>query len=315
MDRANQSLVTEFILLGLSSIPEVEGLFFMIFLLIYVSTLAGNILIITVIRLDAHLHTAMYFFISNLSFLDCCYSTVTVPKMLVDLLTEKKSISFTACMTQLYFFISLVSTECLVLAAMAYDRYIAICQPLHYSSIMDQRACSWLAAGLWVTGIFYSLVHTILMTRLSFCRSNEIQHFFCDIPPLLKLSCSDTFINILAIFTLGGFVGLGALLIKIVSYAFIITTILKIKSSEGRVKAFSTCASHLTVVIIFYGALIFTYYRPTTTNSFSADTLVSVVYTILTPMVNPLIYSLRNTEIKTAVKKTIARIRKERSST
>ncbi|KAJ1168215.1 hypothetical protein NDU88_000163 [Pleurodeles waltl] len=315
MDRANQSLVTEFILLGLSSIPEVEGLFFMIFLLIYMTTLAGNILIITVIRLDTHLHTGMYYFISNLSFLDCCYSTVTVPKMLADLLAERKTISFTACMTQLYFFISLVSIECLLLAAMAYDRYIAICHPLHYGRTMDQRTCSWLAASLWVTGFFYSLVHALLMSRLSFCRSNEIQHFFCDIPPLLKLSCSDTFINILVIFTLGGFVGLGALLIKIVSYTFIITTILNIKSSEGRVKAFSTCASHLTVVIIFYGALLFTYYRPTTTNSFSADSLVSVVYSILTPMVNPMIYSLRNSEMKAAVKKIIARLQKERSST
>ncbi|XP_069089382.1 olfactory receptor 5V1-like [Pleurodeles waltl] len=308
MDSTNKTLVTEFILLGLSSIPEVEGLFFIILLLIYMTTLAGNIIIITVILLDAHLHTAMYYFISNLSFLDCCYSSVTVPKMLADLLAERKTISFTACMIQLYFFISLVSIECLLLAAMAYDRYIAICHPLHYSSIMDQRTCSRLAASLWVGGFFYSFVHVILMSRLSFCRSNEIQHFFCDIPPLLKLSCSSTFTNILVIFTLGGFVGLGVLLIKIVSYTFIITTILNIKSSEGRVKAFSTCASHLTVVIIFYGVLLFTYFRPTTTNSFSVDRFVSMVYSILNPMVNPMIYSLRNTEMKKAVRKVIDRI-------
>ncbi|XP_069089385.1 olfactory receptor 5V1-like [Pleurodeles waltl] len=315
MDNANQTLVTEFILLGLSSIPEVEGLFFMIVLLIYMTTLTGNILIITVIHLDARLHTGMYYFISNLSFLDCCYSTVTVPKMLADLLAERKTISFTACMIQLYFFISLVSIECLLLAAMAYDRYIAICHPLHYNSIMDHRTCSWLAAGLWVGGYFYSSVHVILMSRLSFCRSNEIQHFFCDIPPLLKLSCSNTFINILVILTLGWFVGFGALLIKIVSYAFIITTILNIKSSKGRTKAFSTCASHLTVVIIFYGVLIFTYFRPTTTNSFYIDRFVSVVYTVLTPMVNPMIYSLRNTEVKKAVKKAISRIQKKPNQT
>ncbi|XP_078502476.1 olfactory receptor 5V1-like [Lissotriton helveticus] len=307
MDMVNQTLVNEFILLGLSSIPEVKGLFFIIFLLTYVSTLAGNILIITVIHLDANLHTAMYYFISNLSFLDCCLSTVTVPKMLANLLAEKKTISFSSCMIQLHFFISLVSIECFLLAAMAYDRYIAICHPLHYSSIMDQRACSWLAAGLWVFAHIYSSVHVILMSRLSFCSSKEIQHFFCDIPPLLKLSCSDTFINILVIFTLGGFFGFGALLTKIVSYTFIITTILSIKSTEGRSKAFSTCASHLTVVMIFYASLLFTYLRPTTNNAYYIDKFVSVVYTILTPLVNPMIYSLRNTEMKKAVKKTIGR--------
>ncbi|XP_078502478.1 olfactory receptor 5V1-like [Lissotriton helveticus] len=310
MDWTNQTLVTEFILLGLSSIPEVEGLFFIIFLLIYLATLAGNILIITVICLDTRLHTGMYYFICNLSFLDCCYSTVTVPKMLVNLLAERKTISFTACMTQLYFFASLVSSEALLLAAMALDRYIAICRPLHYVRIMDKSTCSHLAAGLWVVGFLNSAVHVSLMSRLSFCGSNEIQHFFCDFPPLLKLSCSATFINILVILTLGWFVGFGALLLKTVSYAYIITTILKIKSSEGRAKAFSTCASHLTVVIIFYAVLIYTYFRPTSANSFSVDRFVSVVYSILTPMVNPLIYSLRNTEIKQAVKKTIDRIQR-----
>ncbi|XP_078502473.1 olfactory receptor 5V1-like [Lissotriton helveticus] len=308
MDRVNKTLVSEFILLGLSSIPDVEGLVFMIFLLIYVTTLTGNIFIITVIHRDANLHTAMYYFISNLSFLDCCSSTVTVPKMLVNLLAEKKTISFSSCMIQLYFFVSLVSIECLLLAAMAYDRYIAICHPLQYSSIMDERACSCLAAGLWVGGHIYSSVHVILMSRLLFCNSKEIQHFFCDIPPLLKLSCSDTFINILVIFTLGGFLGFGSLLTKFVSYTFIIITILNIKSSEGRAKAFSTCASHLIVVMIFYASLLFTYFQPTTNNSFYVDRFVSVVYTILTPMVNPMIYSLRNTEMKKAVKKTIVRI-------
>ncbi|XP_078502472.1 olfactory receptor 5V1-like [Lissotriton helveticus] len=306
MGRVNKTLASEFILLGLSSIPEVEVLVFIIFLLIYVTTLTGNILIITIIHLDANLHTAMYYFISNLSFLDSCFSTVTVPKMLVDyLLAEKKTISFSSCMIQLYFFVSLVSIECLLLATMAYDRYIAICHPLQYSSIMDERACSCLAAVLWVGGHIYSSVHVILMSRLSFCRSKEIQHFFCDIPPLLNLSCTDTFINILVIFTLGGFFGFGALLTKIVSYTFIIITILNIKSSEGRAKAFSTCASHLIVVSIFYASILFTYFRPTTNNSFYIDRFVSVVYTILTPMVNPMIYSLRNTEIKKAVKITI----------
>ncbi|XP_069089387.1 olfactory receptor 5V1-like [Pleurodeles waltl] len=311
MDRTNQTLVAEFILLGLSSIPEVEHLFFMIFLLIYITTLTGNILIITLIRLDRHLHTAMYYFICNLSFRDCCYSTVTVPKMLADLLAERKTISFPACMTQLYFFLSLVTVEGLLLAAMAVDRYIAICRPLHYGTVMDQRTCSWLAASMWVGGFFNSSVHVILMSRLSFCRSNEIQHFFCDILPLLNLSCSNTFINILALFTLGWFLAFGAILIKIVSYAFIITTILNIKSSEGRAKSFSTCASHLTVVIIFYGVLLFTHFRPTTTNSFSVDRFAAVVYSIFTPMLNPMIYSLRNTEMKKAVKKAIGRIHGE----
>ncbi|XP_069089381.1 olfactory receptor 5V1-like [Pleurodeles waltl] len=310
MDKVNQTLATEFILLGLSAIPEVEDFLFIIFLLIYVITLAGNILIITIIHLDTHLHTAMYYFISNLSFLDICSSTVTVPKLLADLRAEKKTISFPSCMIQLYFFASLVSIECLLLAAMAYDRYIAICHPLHYSSIMDQSACSWLAASLWVGGHIYSSVHVILMSKLSFCRSNIIQHFFCDIPPLLSLSCSSTFINILLILTLGGLLGFGSILTKIVSYAFIISTILNIKSSVGRAKTFSTCASHLTVVIIFYGTLLFIYYPPTTTNSFSVNRFVSVVYSILTPMVNPMIYSLRNTEMKKAVKKAFGRIQR-----
>ncbi|XP_069089386.1 olfactory receptor 5V1-like [Pleurodeles waltl] len=310
MERSNQTQATEFILLGLSSIPEVESFFFVIFLLIYMITLAGNILIIIIICLDKHLHTGMYYFICNLSFLDCCYSTVTVPKMLANLLLKKKTISFTACMLQLYFFASLVSAESLLLAAMSVDRYIAICRPLHYARIMDQRTCSWMAAMFWVVGFLNSAVHVTLMSRLSFCKSNEIQHFFCDFPPLFKLSCSKTFINILVILTLGWFVGFGGLLIKIVSYAFIITTILNIKSSEGRTKAFSTCASHLTVVIIFYAVLLFTYFRPTTTNSFSIDRFVSVVYSILTPMVNPMIYSLRNTEIKKAVRKIIDRIQR-----
>ncbi|XP_078502481.1 olfactory receptor 5V1-like [Lissotriton helveticus] len=310
MDMVNQTRVTEFILLGLSSIPEVEGLFFIIFLLIYVTTLAGNILIIAVIHLDAHLQTAMYYFISNLSFLDCCFSTVTVPKMLANLLSDEKTISFSSCMIQLYFFSSLITVECLLLAAMAYDRYVAICHPLHYSSIMDQRACSWLAAGLWATGYVYSAVHVILMSRHSFCRSNEIQHFFCDVPPLLKLSCSNTFIYLLVILPLGGLFAFGTLLTMIMSYTFIITTVLRIKSSEGRAKAFSTCASHLTVVSIFYTSLLFTYFRPTATNTFSVDRFVSVVHSILTPMVNPMIYSLRNAEMKQAVKKITDRIQR-----
>ncbi|XP_078502480.1 olfactory receptor 5V1-like [Lissotriton helveticus] len=310
MDMTNQTLVTEFILLGLSSIPEVESLFFMIFLLMYATILAGNILIITVICLDKRLHTAMYYFICNLSFLDCCYSTVTVPRMLADLLVKRKSISFTACMIQLYFFGSLVSVESLLLAAMAVDRYIAICHPLHYTRIMDQHTCCSLVAGLWVGGFLCTTVHVILISRLSFCKSNVIQHFFCDLPPLLQLSCSNTFINILVIFTLGGVMAFGALLTMAVSYTFIIITILNIKSSEGRSKAFSTCASHLTVVIIFYGVLIFTYFRPTNTNSFPVDRFMSVVYSIVTPMVNPMIYSLRNTEMKKAVTKNMIRVQR-----
>ncbi|XP_078502471.1 olfactory receptor 5AR1-like [Lissotriton helveticus] len=310
MDRTNQTLVTEFILLGLSSIPEVESLFFLIFLLMYATILAGNILIITVICLDKRLHTAMYYFICNLSFLDCCYSTVTVPRMLADLLVKRKSISFTACMIQLYFFGSLVSVESLLLAAMAVDRYIAICHPLHYSRIMDPQTCCSLVAGLWFGGFLCTTVHVILISRLSFCKSNVIQHFFCDLPPLLQLSCSNTFINILVIFTLGGVMAFGALLTMTVSYTFIIITILNIRSSEGRSKAFSTCASHLTVVIIFYGVLIFTYFRPTNTNSFSVDRFMSVVYSIVTPMVNPMIYSLRNTEMKKAVTKNMIRVQR-----
>ncbi|XP_029430581.1 olfactory receptor 1019-like [Rhinatrema bivittatum] len=303
----NQTAVTEFLLLGLSNLSYLKIPLFVLFLLIYCTTLVGNFLIISLIWTDSHLHTPMYFFLSNLSCLDCGCSTVIVPKMLSDFLVKRKTISFTGCFTQLYLFVVFACTEMLLLTVMAYDRYVAICYPLHYTSIMSKRICVRLAAGSWLSGLLYGLLHTFLTSRLSFCESNVINHFFCDIPPLLMLSCSEIVINLVAIFVSAVFLVIGAFSVAILSYIQIIRSILKIRSTKGQCKAFSTCSSHLTVVTIFYAAFAFTYMRPTSSYSLSKDRVVSVIYTALTPMLNPLIYSLRNKEVKTALIKIIQR--------
>nr|XP_034957304.1 olfactory receptor 1020-like [Zootoca vivipara]XP_034991315.1 olfactory receptor 1020-like [Zootoca vivipara] len=303
----NETTVTEFILLGLSNNPEAQIILFGFFLVIYLVALIGNILIFLIISLDNRLHNPMYFFLANLSVVDIGYTTSTVPKMLMNYLSKDKSISLAGCFSQMYFFISFGGIECLLLGVMAYDRYAAICHPLHYSVLMSPKVCAWLAAAAWILGLSNSGVHSGLMSHLSFCRDNVIQHFFCDIPPLFQLSCSDTQVNQIATFVVGGGVIMGSFLVTLVSYVYIVLTILRIRTKEGRLKTFSTCASHLTVVSIYFGTIIFTYIRPNSTYSQEQDRALPVLYGILTPMLNPIIYSLRNKNVQGAFRKVMQR--------
>ncbi|MEE6514410.1 hypothetical protein FKM82_022479 [Ascaphus truei] len=299
--RVNQTRFTDFIILGLSDSADLKAFLFCTLLLIYALTLAGNVAIILVSRMDQSLHKPMYFFLSNLSFLDICYTSTTMPKMLQTLLVARKSISFTGCVTQMYFFLAFVGTECVLLGIMSYDRFVAICNPLRYSVIMSRKVCINLAAVSWFSGLINSVVHTVFTFRLHFCGSNNINYFYCDIPPLLSLSCDDTFINEVLLLSIGVFIGWTPFVCIIVSYIYIIVTIMKIRSTEGRQKAFSTCASHLTVVVLYYGSTIFNYVRPISTYSLGKDRLISVLYSVVTPMLNPLIYTLKNEDVKRAM--------------
>uniref|UniRef100_G3U4P3 Olfactory receptor n=1 Tax=Loxodonta africana TaxID=9785 RepID=G3U4P3_LOXAF len=302
MEEENQTAPFEFIILGFSNLNELQFLLFTIFLVTYIYTLGGNIFLILVTMVDARLHTPMYFFLENLAFIDICYTTTNVPQMMVHLLSEKKSISYGGCIAQLFAFIFFVGSESLLLAAMAYDRYVAICKPLRYSIIMNKTIYSQLAASSWAGGFLNSVVHTMLTFHLPFCGNNQINYFFCDIPPLLILSCGDTSVNELVLLSIGVFVGWTPLLCIILSYLYIVSTILRISSSEGRQKAFSTCASHLVIVLLYYGSSIFTYVRPISAYSIEKDRLISVLYSVVTPMLNPIIYFLRNKDIKEAMK-------------
>nr|DBA22747.1 TPA: hypothetical protein GDO54_013756 [Pyxicephalus adspersus] len=306
MGEGNETQLNEFILLGFSDVREIQLVLFAIFLVIYILTFTQHAAIIIVIRLDYHLHTPMYFYLNNLSFLEITYVTVTVPKMLSSLLTRSKTISIPACFSQLYLFFVLGTTECYLLTTMAYDRYLAICSPLQYNGIMNRQACIKFAGGCWVAGIFSPLIPTIFIFQLPFCGSNIINHFFCDSPPLLRLSCQN--INTIEVinFILGSFILIISFPLTMVSYINIVSTILKIPSADGRKKAFSTCASHLIIVSIFYGTTIFTYVRPRTINALNFNKSVSLVYSVITPMVNPVIYTLRNNDIKQALKKAVS---------
>ncbi|XP_069068327.1 olfactory receptor 1f45-like [Pleurodeles waltl] len=301
----NRNHTTEFILLGLSDNQEHQKILFVLFLFLYIITLFADVIIITLIMIDHKLHSPMFFFLSHFSFVDICILTITVPKLLDILLSDRKSISFSACIVQLFFFFCMANIEFFLLALMAYDRYVAICDPLHYTSKVNKRVCLQLVASSWVISAANALMHTLMTSELSFCGSNQIHHFFCDAPPLLKLSCSSTSINELLIFTEGGIMLLGPFLFIIASYVGIISAILRITSTKGRSKAFSTCSSHFTLVALFYGSVFFMYFRPSTSFSLDYDRIVSVVYSILIPMANPFIYSLRNTDIKMAVLKFI----------
>ncbi|XP_069057867.1 olfactory receptor 1f45-like [Pleurodeles waltl] len=305
MKSANRSRVTEFILLGLSDQPEQQIIFFMVFLFMYTVTFVGNLVIISVTNADSRLHKPMYFFLAVFSLVDISFSSVTVPKILTNLLLERKSISFHGCITQLFFFMWFGSMEVLFLAVMAYDRYVAVCHPLHYTMIITKQVCLQLVVCSWVLSLLNALLHTAMTSQLTFCGPNIIHHFFCDIPPLLELSCSDTFINELVVFTEGGLVLLSPFFFIVLSYAQIISTILKIHSEEGRRRTFSTCSSHLVVAGLFYGTVLFMYFRPSSSFVLDYDRAVSVVYTILTPMLNPFIYTLRNKEMKDALVKVL----------
>ncbi|KAE8578428.1 hypothetical protein XENTR_v10023540 [Xenopus tropicalis] len=295
------------VLAGLSDLPSLQFPLFLVFLLIYLITLTGNLLILLLIFTDSHLHTPMYFFLGTLACLDMSYSSVTVPRMLFDLLRERKIISVPACITQICFFIFFALSEAFVLAVMSYDRYIAICRPLHYMLLMSWKVCVKLVSGVLVFGAVHSLVHTVFLTKLTFCRPDVLQSFFCDLPQLLQISCSDTFINVLLIFCFGTLFGVIILAITFYPYITIIRTVLKIPSQNMRSKAFSTCSSHLTVVFIFYGSFFFNYLRPNAKYRFTEDKMASVFYATLTPFLNPLIYSLRNQELKISLKRSLRR--------
>ncbi|XP_075403755.1 olfactory receptor 8H1-like [Tenrec ecaudatus] len=301
MGRRNNTNVPDFILMGLTDSEEVRLVLFHLFLLIYLVTVLGNAGMILIIHLDLQLHTPMYFFLSQLSFLDLSYSSVITPKTLENLIASTKYISFGGCFAQMYFFVFLAGTEFFLLAAMAYDRYVAICKPLQYPVIMSPSVCCSLIIATYLMGFSASLVNVLFMNTLHFCDSNVVHHFFCDTAPILALSCTDTYDVETMIFILGSFT-LGSSLITIsVSYASILSTILKINSTSGKQRAFSTCASHLLGVTIFFGTMIFTYLKPRSSYSLGKDQVASVFYTIVIPMLNPLIYSLRNKEVKRAV--------------
>ncbi|XP_030046456.1 olfactory receptor 1019-like [Microcaecilia unicolor] len=303
MKVTNHSTVIEFVLLGLTDDPVLQIILFVLFLLIYIITVLGSGVIITVIRLSPRLHTPMYFFLSHLSFVDLCYSSTITPKMLTGFLSENNTISFLGCGIQLYFYSSFGGIECLLLAVMAYDRFVAICNPLLYTVIMTKKVCIQLVTFVYGGGFLHSLTETICTFQLSFCGSNVINHFACDFPPLFILSCTDIFINELIIFGFGGFIAISSVLVIIVSYSYILSTILKIRSAEGRHKAFSTCASHLTCVTLYFGTIFFMYLRPRSSYSQEQDKVITVFYTVVISMLNPLIYSLRNQDVKQALRK------------
>ncbi|ELW47952.1 olfactory receptor 1F1 [Tupaia chinensis] len=307
MDGDNQSRVTEFFLLGLSGQSEQEDVLFGLFLWMYLVTITGNSLIVLAISCDRHLHTPMYFFLANLSCVDICFSSVTVPKMLANHVLESKSISYAGCMAQIYFFITFINMDGFLLSVMAYDRHVAVCRPLHYSMIMRPKLCVLLVAVSWVITNLHALLHTLLMVRLTFCSSNVVRHFFCDPYPVLKLSCSDTSVNDLVVFTVGGLIFLTPFTCIAVSYAYIFSDVLRLPSARGIRKALSTCGSHLTVVSLFYGAILGVYMRPSSSYSMQ-DTVATVIFTVVTPLVNPFIYSLRNQDMKGAIRKLILRI-------
>ncbi|XP_069089350.1 olfactory receptor 5J3-like [Pleurodeles waltl] len=301
----NNTAENDFILLGISDLPELQFPLFWVLLLIYMATMFGNLIIITLIWVDVQLHIPMYFFLIHLSVMDICSSSVSVPKMLINLLLSRKTISFSGCIAQFSFFIFLACSECLLLGVMAYDRHVAICHPLRYAAIMTGRLCGQLVTGSWAGGFIYSLMHTIATCRLSFCGPRIIHHFFCDVPQIFKLSCTNPFINVVLVFISGGIMGLGSFIITIISYFYIIAAILRINSRTGRSKTFSTCTSHLTVVTFYYGTMFITYFRPVSSYAMSEGRLLSLIYTVITPLVNPMIYALRNKEIKAAMKRAL----------
>ncbi|XP_020007060.1 olfactory receptor 10G7 [Castor canadensis] len=296
----NDSLVTMFFLIGLPHPPSLDTILFGLFLMIYVLTVLGNLLILLVIRVDSHLHTPMYYFLINLSFIDMWFSTVTVPKMLMTLASpEGRAISFHSCVAQLYSFHFLGSTECFLYTVMSYDRYLAISYPLRYTTMMSGTTCAVLAISTWISGSLHSAAQTTLTFRLPYCGPKQIQHYFCDAPPILKLACADTSANEMVIFVNIGVVALGCFFLIVLSYVSIVCSILRIRTSEGRHRAFQTCASHCIVVICFFGPGLFIYLHPGSRDA--VDGVVAVFYTVLTPLLNPAVYTLRNKEVKKAL--------------
>ncbi|XP_061447929.1 olfactory receptor 5V1-like [Rhineura floridana] len=300
MEVQNQTEFSEFIILGFKNLQEIHFLLFSGFLIIYLFTMLRNTFIIIMAVVDQRLRTPMYFFLGNLSFLDICYTTTTIPQTLDLLLTERSSISYMSCVFQLYFFFSFVGIECLLLAVMAFDRYVAICNPLRYSLIIKRNVCLQLGAACWAGGFINSTIHTYFAFQLPFCGDNRLDAFYCDTAPLLKLSCGNISLNQRLLLTIGLFIAWSAPLCVLLSELCVLSTAIPLSSTEGRQKAFSTCSSYLTVVLLYYGSCIFTYLRPVPSQSSVNAKLIPLMYSILTPLLNPIIYTLRNKDVKKA---------------
>ncbi|XP_006898414.1 PREDICTED: olfactory receptor 7A17-like [Elephantulus edwardii] len=308
MEPENQTHVLEFILLGLSGEADLQPLLFGLFLSMYLVTFTGNLLIILAIITDSHLHTPMYFFLSNLSFADICFTSTTVPKMLGNIQIQNKVITYQSCIAQMYFFMVFGDLDSFLLTAMAYDRFVAICHPLRYTVIMSPKVCGFLLLVSWILSVLDSLLHSLLVLQLSFCTDLEIPHFFCELNQVIQLACSDTFLNDLLMCCASGLLGVIPLTGILFSYTKIVSSILRISSAEGKYKAFSKCGSHLSVVSLFYGTVLGAYLSPSASQNSRASAIASVMYTVVTPMLNPFIYSLRNKDIKQALKKLFKKI-------
>ncbi|XP_049499081.1 olfactory receptor 7A10-like [Panthera uncia] len=307
MEERNQTCATQFILLGLSDEGGLQSLLFWVFLSMYLVTFTGNLLMILAIITDPRLHTPMYFFLSNLSFSDICFTSTTVPKMLLNIQTQSKVITYEGCLSQMYFFMLFGVLDNILLTVMAYDRFVAICQPLHYMVIMNPKFCGILLLVCWLLGVFYSLLLDLLILRLSFCTELEILHFFCELKQVIQLAYSDTFLNDLAVYLVSGLLGVVPLTGILFSYSRIVTSILRISSVRGKYKAFSTCGSHLSVVSLFYGTCLGVYLSSAAAQNSRASAIASVMYTVVTPMLNPFIYGLRNRDIKQALRNLFSR--------
>ncbi|XP_038193330.1 olfactory receptor 10AG1-like [Arvicola amphibius] len=303
----NLTNLKEFVLLGFSDVPHLQWFLFGLLIVMYFFILLGNGTIVLITRLDSALQTPMYFFLGNFSFLEMCYVSITLPRMVFNLGTQRRTISFIACAAQMCCTLVLGAAECFFLAVMAYDRYVAICKPLHYALIMNQRVCSQLVTGSWISGIPAQIGQTSQIFSLSFCGSNQINHFFCDIPPVLHLACGDIFVNEMMVFLGAVIFALIPFLLIVFSYSKIISTVLKLPSATSQAKAFSTCSSHLAVVMLFYGSAMVTYFRSNTSHSGGTDKVLSLFYTVVTPMFNPIIYSLRNKDVTLALRKLLCK--------
>ncbi|KAB0341826.1 hypothetical protein FD754_018752 [Muntiacus muntjak] len=308
MNEDNHSLTTEFILTGFTDHLELKPLLFLVFLTIYLITMVGNLGLVALIVTEHHLHTPMYIFLGNLALMDSFCSSAITPKMLQNFFSKDRMISLYECMAQFYFLCLAETADCFLLAAMAFDRYVAICKPLQYHTMMSKKLCIQMTTGAYTAGNIHPVIHVGFLFRLTFCRSHQINHFFCDVLPLYRLSCVDPFINQLMILIFAGSVLVFTITIVIISYLFILFTIFKMKSKEGKGKAFSTCASHFLSVSIFYGSLLFMYVRPNSGNKHNKDIPVAIFYTLVIPLLNPFIYSLRNKEVINTTKKIWRRI-------
>ncbi|XP_036736867.2 olfactory receptor 7A10-like [Manis pentadactyla] len=303
MDPGNDTRISGFLLLGLSDEPALQALLFGLFLFMYLITVFGNLFTILAVSSDYHLHTPMYFFLCNLSFVDICFTSTTIPKMLLNIQTQSKAITYAGCISQIYFFLLFVGMDDFLLTVMAYDRYVAICHPLHYTVIMNTRLCGLLVLVSWILSVLYSLLQSLMVLSLPFCDNLEIPHFFCELSQILQLACSDSFINDIVIYFLSGLLGGGPLVGILYSYSKIVSSIHGISSAQGKYKAFSTCASHLSIVSLFYCTGLGVYLSSAATQSSHSGAAASVMYTVVTPMLNPFIYSLRNKDIKQALKR------------